>query len=285
MRYSPEGIEQMLKSHGLQYLQEKLQQKDIFQPQKFLVTDLSDLQESSQISHEEQQKLKKVQERLKFTPANWDLDLEEVGTRSEEAMEILNFCSLMDSDAIPVDVLRAVTSRENRASDNEEGLQGSFSLLSDGFSLMSCDDEGICSMHALVQQAVVKRMEWLGSLSAHCARLVRCLSGMIPQSQDAIRRSLNNRKVMALFPHVYSLCGHIMDSHCIEDVDIWSFLQWSCWFAFESHDYTMFKQLSERKIEILKNSSRASNPTRMTNSKSFSNFVYLGSVLDVFTAC
>ena len=218
LQCSSEGMEEILKSRGLQYLLDKLRENGILRPQQFLDTDLHSLQQSGQISCSEQQELKKIQERLQFdttTTTIWDLDLEEV-SRSENAMELLNFSSLMKSSAIPIDVLCEVSSRNNQ----EIELRRGFSLLSDGFSLISCDhDDGTCSMHALVQQSVVKRMEWLGSLSSHCARLVRSLNARIPQSVDAIRQSFSNRKVMSLLPHIYSLCRRILDSQCIDEDD------------------------------------------------------------------
>ena len=272
LRYSPEGMEEMLKCYGLRHLLDKLKQKDIVRPQKFLATDLSNLQESGQITREEQQKLKKVQERIQFdmtTTLHWDLDLEEVSTQSELSMEILNFSSLMDSSAIPVDVLRKASSRDNQASDNEE-FRRSFSLLLDGFSLISCDDdEDTCSVHALIQQSVLKRMEKLGSLSSHCVRLVPCLNDMIPQTYDAIRRNVSSKKVRPLLPHMYSLCGHILDSQCIGDDDVWHFLERSCWFAVQSHDISTAKQLAERKLNVFKQCPRVTNKRDATESKTF----------------
>ena len=275
LRYSPEGMEEILKSQGLQHLLDVLRESDILQPHQLLVTDVSSLQQSGQITRKEEKKLKELQKKLEWditTTMNWDLDLEEVSTRSEEAIEILNFCSLMDGNAIPIDVLLAASSggKEaggNEASVNEEEFRRRSSILSEGFSLISCDCESTCSIHALVQQSVVKRMERLGSLSFYCDRLARCLSDMMPQSFDEITRNLNNRKIMALLPHIYSLSSHILYAQCIEGNNIWNFLWVSCECALQTHDISTAKQLAESKIKILRKPSMPPNPIVMTESK------------------
>ena len=270
LRYSPEGMEEILKSQGLQHLLDVLRENNILKPHQLLVTDVSSLQQSGQITRKEEKKLKEVQKKLEWditTTMNWDLDLEEVSTRSEEAIEIFNFCSLMDGNAIPIDVLLAASFGGNEASVNEEEFRRRFSILSEGFSLISCDCEGTCSMHALVQQSAVKRMERLGSLSLYCDRLARCLNDLMPQSPDAIRRNLNNRNVMSLLPHIYSLSSHILYSQCIEDDNIWQFLWVSCQCALETHDISTAKQLAESKIKIVRKPSMPTNPIVMTKSK------------------
>jgi tetratricopeptide (TPR) repeat protein len=262
LRHLPESLEEILKASGLLPIRKILQQKGICQPEDLMKCELSDLYESCEITQEEQQTLKKVQESLRLDThgtMHWDLDLEEVSKHSELAMDILNFCSLMESNAIPVEVLCKVTSP-----NNQDEFRQSLSFLVDDFSLISCDnDEGECSVHALIQESAVKRMTKLASLSYHCTRLSRCLNEMIPQTYDAIRQNVHSKNVMALTPHLYCLCDHILDAQCIEYDDVWYFVERCCSLATYCHDISTAKRLAERILCATKQSHKVTDSTKI----------------------
>jgi hypothetical protein len=123
-----------------------------------LKTELFKLQELGEITEAEFQKLKDIQESLQpdaLGTLHWDLELEEINARSQLSVEILDSSSLMESSAIPVEVLCKATCQDNQDDEFRQGLN----LLQE-FSLINWNkDEGNCSMHSLVQESVVKRYD------------------------------------------------------------------------------------------------------------------------------
>jgi hypothetical protein len=225
-----------------------------------LKTELFKLQELGEITEAEFQKLKDIQESLQpdaLGTLHWDLELEEINARSQLSVEILDSSSLMESSAIPVEVLCKATCQDNQDDEFRQGLN----LLQE-FSLINWNkDEGNCSMHSLVQESVVKRVRSLGSISSRYARLARCLNSMIPQLQTygAIQQNVHNKKVVALSQHLLCLCGRILDAQCIKYDDMWNFVQRCCWLAILSHDVSTAKQLAETKLRVIRQSPRVNN--------------------------
>ena len=253
VQYSVDDLEDKLHGWGLQHLQQKLKSSGITRNDQILAADVASLAKSCDICTSDEEKLKKMQERLKFdreAPMEWDLDLEEVARRSENAEKILRFTSLMATSAIPTDLIRAAVQRdgESRIGGNEFEL--SLHLLSNDFSLLTWnDEERTCDIHALVQQSVVSHMKRRDKLLPYLICLTKCMRDMLPNSSDDIQRNLNNSKLIALVPHVYSVCDHILNLKCIRQ-EFLELLKVSCDLAQHLHDISTAKHLAEEKLKI-----------------------------------
>ena len=253
VQYPVDDLKDKLHGWGLQHLQHKLTSSGIARIDQILAADIASLAKSCDICTSDEEKLKTMKERLKVdreAPMQWDLDLEKVARRSEAAEKILSFTSLMDTSAIPTDVVRAAVMRvgESRIGGNE--FEVSLHLLSDDFSLLTLNDkERTCDIHALIQQSVVSHMKRRDKFLLFLNGLTKCMQDMLPNSADAMQRNLNNSKLIALAPHVYSVCGHIMKSKCIE-LECLKLLKISCTLATHFHDIPTTKELSKELLKI-----------------------------------
>ena len=252
VRYPVDDLNDKLHGWGLQHLQHKLTSSGIARIDQIIAADVASLAKSCDICTSDEEKLKTMKERLtvdREAPMQWDLDLEEVARRSKDAEKILSFTSLMDTSAIPIDVIRAgmMHGGESRIGGNE--FEVSLHLLSNDFSLLTLnDEERTCDIHALVQQSVVSHMKSRDKLLPFLICLTKCMQDMLPNS-DEIQRNLNNSKLIALTPHVYSVCDHILKLKCIQQ-ECLNFLKFSCNLANYLHDIPTVKHLAEEILKI-----------------------------------
>ena len=253
VRYPVDDLEDILRGWGLQHLQHKLTSWGIARIDQILDADVVSLATLCDICTSDEEKLKNMKERLKVdreAPMQWDLDLEEVARRSEDAEKILSFTSLMDTSAIPTDVLRAAVMWDGESKIGGSEFEVSLHLLSDDFSLLTLnDEERTCDIHALVQQSVVSHMKRRDKFLPFLICLTKCMQDMLPNSAYAIQRNLNNIKLIALVPHVYSVCDHILKSKCIQQ-ECLKLLKFSCWLATHLHDIPTAKHLAEETLKI-----------------------------------
>ncbi|XP_062504006.1 uncharacterized protein LOC134180837 [Corticium candelabrum] len=253
VRYPVDDLEDILRGWGLQHLQHKLTSSGIARIDQILDVDVASLAKSCDICTSDEEKLKNMKERLKVdreAPMQWDLDLEEVARRSEDAEKILSFTSLMETSAIPTDVLFAAVMREGESRIGGNEFDVSLHLLSDDFSLLTLNDEECtCAIHALVQQSVVSHMKRRDKFLPFLICLTKCMQDMLPNSGEAMARNLNNSKLIALAPHVYSVCDHILKSKCIQQ-ECLKLLQFSCLLAKCLHDIPTAKHLAEEILKI-----------------------------------
>ena len=251
--YPVDNLEDILRGWGLQHLQHKLTSLGIARIDQILDADVATLAKSCDICTSDEEKLKNMKERLKVdreAPMQWDLDLEEVARRSKDAEKILRFTSLMDTSAIPTDVLRAAVMRDGESTIGRNEFEVSLHLLCDDFSLLTLnDEERTCDIHALVQQSVVSHMKRRDKFLPFLVCLTKCMQDMLPNSGVAMQRNLNNSKLIALAPHVYSVCDHILKSTCIQQ-ECLKILKFSCWLATHLHDIPTAKHLSEEILKI-----------------------------------
>ena len=276
-RYPVDDLKDKLHGWGLQYLQHKLTSLGIVRIDQILAADVASLAKSCDICTSDEEKLKNMKERLKVdreAPMHWDLDLEEVARRSENAENILSFTSLMDTSAIPTDILRAAVmgGSESRIGGNE--FEVSLHLLSDDFSLLTLnDEERTCDIHALVQQSVVSHMKRTDKFLPFLICLTKCMQDMLPNSEGDMKRNLNNSKLIALAPHVYSVCDHILKSECIQQ-ECQDLLKFSCLLATDLHDIPTAKHLAEERLKIRRQLGTRSTNDAIEMSKSEYNLTY-----------
>ena len=253
VQYAVDDLKDKLHGWGLQHLQSKLSSSGIARIDQMLAADVASLAKSCDICTSDEDKLKTMKERLNFdreAPMQWDLDLEEVSRRSKDAEKILSFTSLMDASAIPTDVLREAVMRDGESRIGGNEFEVSLHLLSDDFSLLTLnDEERTCDIHALVQQSVVSLMKRRDKLLPFLLCLTKCMQDMLPNSADAMQRNLNNSKLIALTPHVYSVCDHILKLKCIQQ-ECLEFLKCSCKLAKYLHDIPITEHLAEETLKI-----------------------------------
>ena len=253
VRYPVDDLEDMLRGWGLQHLQHKLTSWGIARIDQILDADVASVAKLCDICTSDEEKLKNMKERLRVdreAPMQWDLDLEEVARRSEVAEKILSFTSLMDTNAIPTDVLRAAVMGKGESRIGENEFAVSLHLLSDDFSLLTLNDEDrTCDIHALVQHSVVSYTKRQDKFLPFLICLTKCMQDMLPNSYGTMRRNLNNSKLIALVPHVYSVCDHVLKSKCIQQ-EFLKLLKFSCWLATHLHDISTAKHLAEEKLKI-----------------------------------
>ena len=246
-----QDMNEFLKYAGLQHIRNVLSEEGIEEVTDVMTADLTQLQHSPHIKPWEMKQLELMKERLQSATAiAWDIDIEEVTKRSPLGRKILDIASLLDRKLIPKDVLvQAAFPDDIENGDDERRLPMAISLLS-GFSLLLEDDP--CSMHSLVQQSVVEAMMRDGSLSDRLRSLSKCLTTLLPQSVDAIRRSLNDSRVLSLAPHVYTVASHILKSEDRQQ-ECWQLLKIACWLATDSHHLQDAEDLCERRLVYVNN--------------------------------
>ncbi|XP_062503948.1 tetratricopeptide repeat protein 28-like [Corticium candelabrum] len=194
-----------------------------------------------------------MQNRLRVdeeAPMHWDLDLAEVASRSQVADKILRFASLMDTSDVPTDVIRAAVLCDGESRFGEHEFESSLYLLSHDFSLLTFnDEEQTCDIHALVQRSVIGHAKRRNKLLSSLVCLSKCIQDTLPDSALSIQHNLNNSKLIALTPHVYRVCDHILKLKCIKE-ECLTLLKFSCWLATCLYDITTAKHLAEGRLQI-----------------------------------
>ena len=253
VQYPVDDLKDKLHGCGLQHLQHKLTSSGIVRIDQLLAADVASLAKSCDICTSDEEKLKTMKERLNVdreAPMQWDLDLEEVARRSEDAEKILRFTSLMGTSSIPTEVIRAAVMVDREPRIGRDEFELSLHLLSDDFSLLTLhDEERTCDIHALVQQSVVSHMKRRDKLLPCLICLTKCMQDMLPNSGDAMQRNLNNSKLIALTPHVYIVCDHILKLKCVQQ-ECLQLLKFSCALANCFHDIPTAKHLAEETLKI-----------------------------------
>ena len=220
---------------------------------QILTADVSSLFKSCNFCTSDEEKLRKMQNRLRVdeeAPMHWDLDLAEVASRSQVADKILRFASLMDTSDVPTDVIRAAVLCDGESRFGEHEFESSLYLLSHDFSLLTFnDEEQTCDIHALVQRSVIGHAKRRNKLLSSLVCLSKCIQDTLPDSALSIQHNLNNSKLIALTPHVYRVCDHILKLKCIKE-ECLTLLKFSCWLATCLYDITTAKHLAEGRLQI-----------------------------------
>ena len=253
VNYLADDFNDILHGSGLQHLKQELASLGVTRIDQILTAKISSLVKSGNFCSSDEEKLENMQNRLivdREAPMHWDLDLEEVSRRSEVADKILHFASLMDTSAVPTDVIRVAVLHDGLSRFKGNEFISSLYLLSHDFSLLTYNDkEQTCDIHALVQQSVVSHMKRRNKLLPSLICLTKCIQELLPKSSKAMKRNLKNRKLIALAPHVYSVCDHILKLKCVMP-ECLELLKFSCWLAKYLYDINTAKHLAEERLQI-----------------------------------
>ena len=251
--YLEDDFNDILHGNGLLHLKQELTSLGVSRIDQILTAEVSSLVKSCNFCTSDEEKLKKMQDRLRVdeeAPMHWDLDLAEVANRSQVADKILRFASLMDTSAVPTHVIRAAVLCDGESRFGEHEFESSLYLLSHEFSLLTFnDEEQTCDIHALVQHSVISHAKRRKELLSSLVCLTKCIQDMLPNSSGAIKCKLNNSKLIALTPHVYRVCDHILKLKCIKQ-ECLTLLKFSCWLAKYLYDITTAKHLAEEWLKI-----------------------------------
>ena len=251
--YLEDNFNDILHGNGLLHLKKELTSLGVSRIDQILTAEISSLIKSCNFCRSDEEKLRKMQDRLRVdeeAPMHWDLDLAEVASRSQVADKILRFASLMDTSAVPTDVIRAAVLCDGESRFGENEFESSLYLLSHEFSLLTFnDEEQTCDIHALVQRSVIGHTKRRNKLLSSLLCLTKCIQDTLPESDGSIQRNLNNSKLIALTPHVYRVCDHILKLKCIKQ-ECLKLLKFSCWLATYLYDITTAKHLAENLLQI-----------------------------------
>ena len=251
LKLTVKDMDEFLKYCGLPHLQYALSKKGITEVTDMTHADLTQL--STSISPPELNQLQSMQKQLQSgSVITWELDIREVKKRSPIARTVLDAASLLDCKHIDKDLLLKYTFADCSEDTTSKGkLHMATSLLSQ-FCLLEEDTGRTCHyMHSLVQQSVVEGMVRDGTLSSKLFSLSKCLTDMLPQTEDDIKRNLNNSRMLEFIPNVYMVASHILTSEQ-QDLECWKLLKVACWMAIELHHLTDAEKLCIQRLQLVK---------------------------------
>ena len=230
-------LSDLLQYWGLVHLCDLLKENRIERWQDLIKTDfllLSKFVESS-INALELEMLRRMRECLLSNAQasiTWEMDIEAVFDRSDDAMNLLCTASLMHCTAFPVEELgRAALPDCTGDLERDSRVSSAMSTIT-AFSLIQEKREnGTCVLHSLIQQAVVEYMMREGTLSSRLVSLCRYLLTILPQSEGDVCRQLNDPRLLTLTPHLYSIADIVLSLEMHTYEECWQLLQIVCWMA------------------------------------------------------
>ena len=263
--------DEFLKYCGLPHLHDALSKDGITEVTDMTCADLSQL--STPITPLELNQLQSMQRQLQSgSVLTWELDIQEVKKRSPIARTILDAASLLDCKHIDKDLLLKYTFADcNEDTTSKVKLHVATSLLSQ-FCLLEEDASSTYHMHSLVQQSTVEGMVRDGTLSGKLCSLSKCLTNMLPQTEDDIKRNLKNSRMLELILNVYMVASHILTSEQ-QDLQCWKLLKVACWMAIQLQHLIDAEELCKQRLQLVRSTQiKQSEPER------FLECTYLSSV-------
>ena len=241
-------MDEFLKYCGLPHLRDALSKDGITEVTDVTDGDLSLL--STPITPLELKQLQSMQRQLQSDSViTWELDIQEVKKRSPIARTVLDAASLLDCKHIDKDLLLKYTFTDCSKDTTSKGkLHMATSLLSQ-FCLLEEDTGRTYHMHSLVQQSIVEGMVRDGTLSSKLCSLSKCLTDMLPQTGDDIKRNLNNSRMLELTPNIYMVASHILTSEQ-QDLECWQLLKVACWMAIHLQHLTDAEELCKQRLKL-----------------------------------
>ena len=247
-------LSDLLQYCGLVHLCDLLKENRIERWQDLIKTDFSLLSKCIErsINALELQMLKRMRERLLSNAQasiTWEMDIEAVFDRSDDAMNLLCTASLMHCTAFPVEELgRAALPDGTGDLERDSRVSSAMSTLT-AFSLIQENREnGTCVLHSLIQQAVVEYMMREGTLSSRLVSLCRCLLTILPQSEGDVRRQLNDTRLLTLTPHLYSIADIVLSLEMHTYEECWQLLEIVCWMALRYVHLDEARSLTEKRL-------------------------------------
>ena len=250
LKLTVKDMDEFLKYCGLPHLRDALSKDGITEVTDMLHADLSQI--STPISPLELNQLQSMQRQLQSgSVITWELDIQEVKKRSPIATTVLDAASLLDCKHIDKDLLFEYTFTDcSEDTTSKLKLRMATSLLSQ-FCLLEEDTGSTLHMHSLVQQSIVERMVRDGTLSGKLCSLSKCLTNMLPQTEEDIKRNLKNSRMLELIPNVYMVASHILTSEQ-QDLECWQLLKVACLMAIELQHLIDAEELCKQRLQLVR---------------------------------
>ncbi|XP_065837311.1 uncharacterized protein [Oscarella lobularis] len=184
----------------------------------------------------------------------WEMDLDDVKAESESGYMILQCCSVMSSRGIPHVV---VVNAAFGSSDKDDRLVEGLSALSERSlveEMPSNDPSGVSySMHHLIQASMIQRLaedkilfrEILSKVASELERLL--------PSWSCIDERLNNRDVLSLTSHVYSVARKMLEVGMSSET-FPGLIDYGCELSLKYQHYATAKVLCTLRLKTLSSS-------------------------------
>jgi tetratricopeptide (TPR) repeat protein len=178
----------------------------------------------------------------------WQFDIDTLRNKSRDAMEVLEYASLLSPKNIPGRVLQEMAFEMN----DRRKLNKSIFDLSSHSLINEAKRNDMCTydVHALVQLTVFHRLmieKQNGNLDIKLSKLCRYLLRETAVGRENIEHKLKNCAFQQLLPHIYSVAEKVLMCGVQGDV-YFNFVQNACWIALtaghvDSADHLCRKQM------------------------------------------
>ena len=259
-------LEELLRYWRMMHVKKVLKAENINSVGAFNRTNLRLL--ANKIDSHDMKMLTLMQQRLlsnSHASIPWEMNIEDVLLSGDsDPMNVLITASLLHSTNISLDLLREVTIPMS----NDEIGRSKRIILAVGhlskYSLVEVNKElNTCSMHNLVQQAVVeyamRNKTYVSRLQSLCTHLAI----IFPRSKKKVRSRLREFHSLAL--HVYSAAEAVLESDLVLDQSCWKLVRIACWLAMYYEHLRTAEFLTKRRLEVVE--TKSSNETQFQDSR------------------
>ncbi|XP_062517240.1 uncharacterized protein LOC134192520 [Corticium candelabrum] len=260
------NLEELLRYWRIMHVKEVLKAENINSVGAFNRTDLRLL--VNKIDSRDIKMLTLMQQRLlsnSHASIPWEMNIEDVLLSGDsDAMNVLITVSLLHSTNISLDLLRKVTiPMSNDEIGRNNRITAAVGHLSE-YSLVEVNKESnTCSMHNLVQQAVVeyamRKKAYVSLLQSLCAHFAI----IFPRTEKELQRQLREFHSFSL--HVYSVAEAVLESDLVLDQSCEQLVRIACWLAINYEHLQTAEFLTKRRLEVVE--TKSSNETQFQDSR------------------
>ncbi|XP_062516701.1 uncharacterized protein LOC134192043 isoform X2 [Corticium candelabrum] len=266
MKMMNSNLEELLRYFRMMHVKEILKAENIYSVGAFNRTNLRLL--ANKTDSNDMKMLTLMQQRLlsdSHASIPWEMNIEDVLLSGDsDAMNVLITVSLLHSTNIPVDLLREVTiPMSNDEIGRSNRITAAVGHLSE-YSLVEVNKESsTCSMHNLVQQAVVeyamRNKTYVSRLQSLCTHFAI----IFPRTVKEVRSRL--REFHSLSLHVYSVAEAILESDLVLDESCGQLVRIACWLAMYYEHQQTAGFLTEGRLQVVE--TKSSNETQSQDSR------------------
>ena len=277
------NLEELLRYWRIMHVKEVLKAENINSVGAFNRTDLRLL--VNKIDSRDIKMLTLMQQRLlsnSHASIPWEMNIEDVLLSGDsDAMNVLITVSLLHSTNISLDLLRKVTiPMSNDEIGRNNRITAAVGHLSE-YSLVEVNKESnTCSMHNLVQQAVVeyamRKKAYVSLLQSLCAHFAI----IFPRTEKELQRQLREFHSFSL--HVYSVAEAVLESDLVLDQSCEQLVRIACWLAINYEHLQTAEFLTKRRLEVVE--TKSSNETQFQDSRLLNECTTIDSLKSFFLA-
>ncbi|XP_062516834.1 uncharacterized protein LOC134192152 isoform X2 [Corticium candelabrum] len=245
------NLEELLRYWRMMHVKEVLKAENINNVGAFKTKDLQSL--VNKIDSDDIKMLTLMQQRLlsnSHASIPWEMNIEDVLLSGDsDAMNVLITVSLLHSTNISLDLLREVTiPMSNDEIGHNNRITAAVNHLSECTLVEVNKESNTCSMHNLVQQAVV---EYAMRNKTYISRLqFLCSYFTIIFSHTEKARS-HLREFYTLSLHVYSVAEAVLESDLLLGQTCRQLVRIACWLAMYYEHLQTAEFLTKRRLEVV----------------------------------